>query len=178
MVTKSLGNFGKVKIDLTKLNKIEQELNTYYSAQVGILGAKSKGRKNTVVTKSGKRIRGKADSSQTNAEIGLLHEKGSKSRNIPRRSFLEVPISIMFPKFMNKIGERLIENLTTENLKQTYQKIALIGEHIVLKAFNTKGYGKWAPNSPATIRRKGSSMPLIDTAQLRKSVSSRVVKRK
>jgi len=29
----------------------------------------------------------------------------------------------------------------------------------------------WAPNSPRTVKRKGSDRPLIDTGQLRKSIT-------
>ena len=35
-------------------------------------------------------------------------------------------------------------------------------------------HGNWKPNSPMTIRMKGSSKPLIDTGFMRASVASRV----
>ena len=35
--------------------------------------------------------------------------------------------------------------------------------------------GNWVPNAPATIRRKGSDRPLIDTGQLVNSVEYEVV---
>lgn len=57
--------------------------------------------------------------------------------------------------------------------KATRQEAQLFRK-MVLRAFNSRGKsnGKaWAKLKPATIRRKGSSKPLIDTAQLRNSVS-------
>ena len=42
-------------------------------------------------------------------------------------------------------------------------------------AFDTRGFGSWAPNAPATIEAKGSDTPNIDTGQLRRSVASMVV---
>lgn len=165
----------QVTVDLSKLRAIEKELNTKFMAQVGVLGSKAEGRLSTVTNKKGKHKTGKSPSSQTNAEIGLIHEKGSKSRNIPRRSFLEVPLETKLPEQMNKIGKGILAGITSLNIITAFRKLGLIGEGIVLNAFNTSGYGQWAPNSPATIARKGSSMPLIDTAQLRKSISSRVV---
>ena len=36
--------------------------------------------------------------------------------------------------------------------------------------------GQFIPNKPATIKRKGSSRPLIDTGHLRQSITSKVVK--
>lgn len=184
VVIRKIGNFGTVSINLDKLNRIEMELNKYYAAHVGILGSKSRGRIKTVTATSGKnkgkhvKDKNKTPSDKTNAEIGLLHEKGSKSGNIPRRSFLEMPISDKFPQKLKEVANQLLENLTTENLRKTYQQVAFIGEDIVLKAFNTKGYGKWKENSPSTLARKHSSMPLEDTLQLRKSITSRVVERK
>ena len=41
---------------------------------------------------------------------------------------------------------------------------------------NTFTTGSFTPNKPATIKRKGSSRPLIDTGHLRQSITSKVVK--
>ena len=38
----------------------------------------------------------------------------------------------------------------------------------------TIGRGKFKPNSPKTIKRKGSAQPLIDTGRMRASVSHKV----
>lgn len=173
----NIGKFGKVKFDISKLLHLQKSLKVRYVARVGILGQKAKGRKEVAISKSGKRSPGKSLSELSNADIGLIHEKGVKSKKIPRRSFLEYPLTTKLPAAMNKVGKALMDDLNSENLEKTYKQLGLVGEGIVLKAFGTRGYGTWPKNSPATIARKGSSQPLIDTAQLRKSISSQVVKK-
>ena len=41
-------------------------------------------------------------------------------------------------------------------------------------AFASWGFGQWAPDTVATVERKGSNTPLIDTAQLRRSIAWKV----
>ena len=79
---------GTLRVNLDKLKSIEEQLGKKYLARVGVLGEKSRDRKEAVVTKAGTHKAGKEPASMTNAEIGLVHEKGSLSRGIPRRSFL------------------------------------------------------------------------------------------
>ena len=115
------------------------------------------------------------DGSQNHSEgitvfqIGMIHEFGVPEKNIPRRSFIRVPIE-------NNIKEitKLIENnhrLVSENVMSA--KIAL--DRIGIKAQNTIKESfrnnDWKANSRATVKRKGSSRPLIDTGQLIGSIS-------
>lgn len=102
-------------------------------------------------------------------QIGMIHEFGVPEKNIPRRSFIRVPIE-------NNIKEitKLIENnhrLVSENVMSA--KIAL--DRIGIKAQNTIKESfrnnNWKANSRATVKRKGSSRPLIDTGQLIGSIS-------
>lgn len=111
-----------------------------------------------------------------NADIGAVHEFGSKKAGIPGRSFLRMPTQTKLPVEMKRIGatvmtETIIEKGPTEFLRE----IGQIAEGQIDQAFTTSGYGQWAPNSKRTIARKGSARPLIDTSKLRAAVSSRVV---
>ena len=162
-----------VSLNLSKLESIQRQLGRRIVAEVGIMGDKN-ARQETTTNKKGKHVTGKLPSSKTNAEIGLVHEKGSFSSNIPRRSFLEMPLKQKLPQVMRTVGNKLLEGISATNILVAYQKLGIIAEGIVLGAFNSSGYGQWEPNRPSTIARKGSSRPLIDTAQLRKSISSRV----
>lgn len=166
-----------IKLDVSKLEAVKKMLEEKYAVQIGVLGEKAAGRKATVNTKSGKHKAGKTPSSQTNAEIGLVHEKGSLSRNIPRRSFLEMPLKQKLPLQITVIRNAMLEAIEKGHSIFFYQTVGLISEKIVLSAFNSSGFGSWPANSSATIRRKRSSMPLIDTAQLRKSIDHRVVEK-
>lgn len=154
----------KVKYDFTKLNKFVKSLSEKKVVQVGIFG-----KKNTRRDKEEQKI-------LTNSEIGAIHEFGSFSRGIPARSFLRMPISTKGKEILKQIpdvSEQLSEGTgVVVILKQL--GISCMG--IVQMAFASRGFGQWPPNTPATISRKGSSQPLIDTGQLRRSITSRVSK--
>jgi len=124
--------------------------------------------------KGGHKISRTKESDDSNADIGLKMERGSKSEKIPPRSWLKTPLEDHLPEYFNKVTYKVIEDIVkTQNLKG-YQELAVACEQIIQKGFNTGGYGKWAGNRPLTIQLKGSSRPLIDTGQLRKSVTSEI----
>lgn len=183
-------NRSQVSLDLSKLEVLQTMFQTKFVAQIGILGSKTnrlepgKGESHSSFKKrvrlQKESIKSGDASSMTNAEIGLIHEKGSVSRHIPRRSFLEVPLRTQIKtNEIKAIAESILNSLansiSVDTMINVYKRLGALGERVVLQAFNSKGYGQWPDNSPATIRRKGSSNPLIDTAQLRRSITSRVV---
>lgn len=102
-------------------------------------------------------------------QVGMIHEFGVPEKNIPRRSFIRVPIE-------NNIKEitKLIENnhrLVLEKGMQTKVALDLIGikaQNVIKESFRNNN---WKANSRATIKRKGSSRPLINTGQLIGSIS-------
>ena len=115
------------------------------------------------------------DGSQNHSEgitvfqIGMIHEFGVPEKNIPRRSFIRVPIE-------NNIKEitKLIENnhkLVSENAmsaKVALDRIGIKAQNTIKESFRNND---WKPLKRATIKRKGSSRPLIDTGQLIGSIS-------
>lgn len=102
-------------------------------------------------------------------QIGMIHEFGVPEKNIPRRSFIRVSIE-------NNIKEitKLIENnhrLVSENAmsaKTALDRIGIKAQNTIKESFRNND---WKANSRATIKRKGSSRPLIDTGQLIGSIS-------
>lgn len=179
VTTKKFGNDANnrifVRLNTDPLEKMEKELGKYFVAQVGVLGIKAAGRltiKNEEVGgKSGNKkvpvVQG--ESGLSNADIGLIHEKGSPLNNIPRRSFLEVPLTMKMPGLMDKVGRALVDGLENTGIEVAYKKLASYAEGIVSQAFPTQGYGRW-PN-----KSNGEPSHLIKTAQLRQSIASRVV---
>jgi hypothetical protein len=159
-----------VKFDTDKLEAVERELGRKLAARIGIMGDHASR------TYTGN-FEAQGGNYQTNADIGLIHEKGSYSRKIPRRSFLEEPLRDKLPDQARKFGEYFNKDLDAGRLAGAYEKLGILCENIVQMAFRTRGFGKWAPNSARTVARKGSDSPLIDTAQLRKSITSAVVAR-
>ena len=149
----------KIKFDLTKLKNIQEELKKNYITKVGILGTKNNARGN---------------SEGTNSFIGAVHEFGSITRNIPQRSFLKVPLTDKIPGKLKEIGQNFFDSITKENIRGNFKNLGIIAENIVQQAFSTKGFGKWKENIESTIKRKKSASPLIDTGELRKSITSKV----
>lgn len=102
-------------------------------------------------------------------QIGMIHEFGVPEKNIPRRSFIRVPIE-------NNIKEitKLIEHnhkLVSENsmtAKVALDRIGIMAQNTIKESFRKND---WKPLKRATIKRKGSSRPLIDTGQLIDSIS-------
>jgi len=168
-------NGGVVKLDLEKISSIHAALSSGMRTQVGILGQKAQGRKVTVYSVDGSKA-GSQKSFMTNAEIGLVHEKGSLARNIPKRSFLKWPLFYK-GKDLLKIKSELWSAFSKHeiSLKKAYRNLGLMAEQIVQGAFESRGFGSWEPNSDKTVAMKHSDQPLIDTGQLRRSVTSRVV---
>jgi hypothetical protein len=179
--TTRIGN-SFVKIDIDKIENLKEMLKAKIVAQVGVLGSKAASRKalGSLIKEGGhKKTRGAAD--MTNASIGLVHEKGSLSQNIPARSFLKLPFLIkskgLFAIKAKLWAIYLQGEHTPTRLKQAYRDLGIAAENIIHAAFSSGGFGRWQKLSPKTIARKKSSAILIDSRQLERSVDSRVGKR-
>lgn len=150
----------KINFNLDGLDEIKKQVKGY-KARVGILGSD---------------INRKNAEGITNSEIGVIHEFGNEK--MPIRSFLRMPIETHKKEIIKSIGGKKIQDAFE---KKDYVKMFhLIGQKarsIVLQAFKTGGFGKWQDISEATKEAKGSSAILIDTAQLKNSISEDVVKR-
>ena len=113
---------------------------------------------------------------QTNAEIGAIHEFGSFSKNIPQRSFLRMPIEHEREKIMEAVVAEVGDLAQSGTKHKLLVHIGHECENAIQRAFETHGFGAWPPDKPATFKAKGSSAPLIDTGQLRRSIASEVGK--
>lgn len=108
----------------------------------------------------------------SNAEIGAHHEFGTE--NLPRRSFLFVPLSDKLPGALAKAKlhrEELAGFAGPEGLTLILKKIAIFCEGIVAQAFETGGFGMWPPSD---MRYKKVHQTLVETQQLRNSITSEV----
>ncbi len=187
MTTRTLGNIimtakTKVTINLGKLHKIRDEMQSNFVAKVGIMGSKASEMHQTTTGASfkvGSRdVKKVTSSGLSNVQLGVIHEFGSHSRNIPARSFLRMPLETKRKELMEFLGSKLAVQLIEEgNIKRLLLLLGIKAEAIIQSAFETSGFGTWQANTPETIARKGSSSPLIDTAQLRRSITSKVVKK-
>ena len=170
------GGQGKIKFNMDNLIRLQDAMKKNYATRVGIIGSAeheprkiAAQRREAITTKAGARKPGKTESPITNAAIGALHEKGDPTRNIPRRSWLEIPIFLHLEDNKEYLATAMYSALRGFDLKPFFVKLGIAGEKTVQEAFDTSGWGSWPPPK----WRQGS--PLIDTGQLRKAVTSAVV---
>ncbi len=72
-------------------------------------------------------------------------------------------------------GKGLLRILREQGVKRFLGLIGATGEDVVQEAFATGGWGAWPKLAPSTVAAKHSSAILIESAQMRKAVSSRVI---
>lgn len=125
-----------------------------------------------IIEKNGGAIH--TDSNLTVAQVGAIHEFGVPENNIPKRSFIREPI-INEQKKINGFIKMKFSQVAQNSMTAT---TALNQIGLFVSGINQKSFVKnnWTPNSPVTVQIKGSSKPLIDTGQLRQSISYSVEK--
>lgn len=147
--------------DFKKLDKFVKALAVAdgYAVEVGILGNKTN----------------RKGGGMTNADIGFLHEFGTAK--MKRRSFLRMPLLMKTNQIIKDVMQAGALRLFAEGKIELILKyLGLACESVILDAFDSAGFGEWDPDKVATTKRKKGSTPLIDTGQLRRSITSRVVK--
>jgi hypothetical protein len=168
-------NGSAVIADLNKLNKFVKDLSETckdYSVKIGIFGNKAQRKAGEV----------------TNPELGAIHEFGI---GVPKRSFLRMPLEVKSDEIIKQVktGDNW-KNLEHGKPIPVLVDLGHACEAIIQTAFDTRGYGTWAPDLLSTIDRKTaklsrkqrqvrggySNSPLIDTGQLRWSIASKVEK--
>lgn len=108
-----------------------------------------------------------------NASLAYIHEYGSPANNIPARPFLGPGVE----RSVDQIGAVLIRGaqqfLTGDRgaVHRSLNQAGVVAQGAVQQYMVS---GTFAPLQPATIRRKGSSRPLIDTGQLRQAVTYQI----
>lgn len=116
---------------------------------------------------------GRSGGKATNAEIGAHHEFGTTK--LPQRSFLRIPIQDNLDKVLKASGafdKDVVRQIITQGSVVPFlKKVAIVAEGIVADAFATGGFGKWKPSD---MRRKTNAQTLVETAQLRNSITSEV----
>jgi phage gpG-like protein len=103
------------------------------------------------------------------ALIAAVHEFGSPAQGIPERPFLRTTIQENRGKYVQLNRRNLVAVL---NGKMTVeQALGQLGEVAKGDVQLHIASGTFAPLKAATIKRKGSMSPLIDTGQLRQSIT-------
>mgnify|MGYP001221519143 CR=1 FL=1 len=103
------------------------------------------------------------------AQLAAIHEFGTDDGVIPERSFLRSAM-VRFAGEHGKIIKRLAKDISTGDRNQSVA-LGLLGATAAANVQRQIVDVKTPPNTAETIRRKGSSNPLIDEGQLRQSVT-------
>lgn len=111
--------------------------------------------------------------SLTNAELAAIHEFGAPAAGIPSRPFLRSTFDAKKDAW-NSLMARLVAKVVAGRLSVT-DALEIVGQRAAGDVRNRITAGtNFVPNKAATIRRKGSSKPLIDSARLLQSISHQV----
>lgn len=105
-----------------------------------------------------------------NPTLAAILEHGSPANNLPARPFVEPGLETgrdRLAKIMELGLQRTLDG-DSDGIAWALETAGVEGVSLVQRKMVT---GPFAPNAPSTIKRKGSSKPLIDTGQLRQSVS-------
>lgn len=147
-----------VELDTKKLDELIKSLSGKTpQAKVGIIG----------------NLSARTDDSN-NAAIGLKHEFGMEG--LPIRSFLRMPLIEFMQKYLDKSDafsrEALKDVIAKRSITPWITKIGFIAETIIADAFQSGGFGKWKPSN---MNFKKNHQTLVETQQLRNSITSEVV---
>ena len=106
------------------------------------------------------------------ATLLAIHVLGAPSRGIPQRDPLRPPLIANAQRYSDLLALGLKNALSDgTDPKLVYEKIGIVATNDVYDYFVT---GNFKPLNQKTIDRKGSSKPLIDTEELRGSITYEV----
>lgn len=116
------------------------------------------------------------DAEMTNAELAAIHEFGAPRANIPERAHIRGTFDAKQTAWQ-ALAAKLLRGVIQGKLEPE-QALGILGEQAVadMRAFVRAGVEPAL--KPATIRRKGSSAPLIDTGRYLQSFAWALVAKK
>lgn len=109
-----------------------------------------------------------------NAELLFIQSNGSPIRGIPPRPVLEPAIMANgnrqeITKELENAANAIIDKDPVKFI-QFLRRAGMVAQTACKKWF-TDPRNNWAPNAASTIRAKGSDRPLIDTGEMKKSIT-------
>ena len=106
-----------------------------------------------------------------NATKAAINEYGTSK--MPQRPFMRTATSRYGKSWGSKSAKAVQSVMKGMPISQVTE---LIGMQMKSDISSTLTNGPWTPNAPSTIAKKGSSRPLIDTGELRASITYKVEK--
>lgn len=112
---------------------------------------------------------GTEDDGTTLVDVATVNEFGAPEKNIPERPFLRQSYDMNRTEVSKK--KAALTDKILEGKKDTRRALDELGVWFTGKVKQTFTKGDFPPNAPATIKRKGSSRPLIHSGRLRASIN-------
>jgi len=100
------------------------------------------------------------------ADIAMFNEVGTV--RIPARPFLRQSVDGNVDKVKSAMAKQAQAIAKGGNAQDALNALGVMQKGLVQGSMSR---GSFAPNAPSTVRKKGSSKPLIDTGKMRQSVS-------
>jgi hypothetical protein len=118
---------------------------------------------------------GRAGDGISNAELAAVQEFGTLDGHIPARPFIGATYDMNREKYVEQIRKDLGKVL--EGKRTIAQTLARAGLKFSSDVKSVVVGDQWqlAPNKAATVRKKGSDRPLVDTGRMINSVTYEVV---
>lgn len=116
---------------------------------------------------------GRSGAPINNATLAYIHEFGSPARNIPARPFLHPTINRLRDQavaMLRQAADYQMDHKPGDALNQL-EALGTLAVAAVKNNIVAGGDPRFAPLAAATIARKGSTSPLIDTGQLLNSIT-------
>ena len=108
------------------------------------------------------------------ATLLAIHVLGAPSRGIKQRDPLRPPLQENAKEYSRLLAQGIKNNLANgEPIEQVYEKLGVLATNDV-KAYFVNG--QFEPLKKSTEKRKGSTKPLIDTGELRNSITYEIRK--
>lgn len=144
-------------------------LNSYasiknYKIEIGVISSNSNRKKQTFDI--------------TNAELMYIHEHGSPLKNIPARPVLQLTmkeiIHTIFPQALHRISDGCFkQHWSKKDVKDELEKMCIRIQNYARTIIYRSNL--LAPNKQSTIKKKKSDRPLLDTGQLARSITCRLI---
>ena len=117
----------------------------------------------------------------SNAELMFIHENGSPLRNIPSRPVLDYTLQYANKELLTPTLDRIYvgiinHNWQQEQIEKELKKMCIRMQNYAQSMIRDRD-PRLAPNAPATIKAKGSDLPLLDTGQLSRSITCVLTKK-
>lgn len=114
-----------------------------------------------------------ADSGADMADVAMWNEFGTET--IPARPFMRDSVDAHIGEIANFM-DTMLEKIIFDGMdaKEVLEQIGIFQKGLMQKELSR---GNFKPNAPATIAKKGSAQPLIDTGRMRQSISYEIVGR-